>query len=171
MDDLATELGMSKKTLYAQFESKGALLAAVIDDKLRAADADLERVAAESSSDFLAALHHLLACLRHHSEELQPAFLRDVAREAPELFLSVQTRRRALIQRHFGKLLREGRKAGMIRKDISAELMIEILMGATDSLINPAKLSELDLSAKTGLSAIVAVFLHGVVTENGRRKR
>jgi AcrR family transcriptional regulator len=171
MDDLATELGMSKKTLYAQFESKSALLAAVIDAKLCAADADLERVAAESSSDFLGSLQHLLACLRQHSEELQPPFLRDVAREAPELFQSVQTRRRELIQRRFGKLLGEGRKAGMIRKDISIDLMIEILVGATDALVNPAKLAELDLSARTGLSAIVAIFLHGVVTEKGRRKR
>src|SRR5258707_9095139 len=69
MDDLAAELGMSKKTLYAHFASKRELLAAVIDSKLRAADRDLDRVASESASDFLAGLHQLLACMRKHSEE------------------------------------------------------------------------------------------------------
>lgn len=170
MADLAAELGMSKKTLYASFASKGDLLKAVIEDKVRSANADLAAIAAESSTDFPAALHHLLACLRHHSEELQPPFLRDMAREAPELFKTVQVRRRAMIQNHFGKLLTEGRKAGMIRKDISVELMIEILIGATDSLIHPQKLSELNLPAKTGFSAIITIFLEGVAVGKGRAK-
>nr|MDQ3624958.1 hypothetical protein [Verrucomicrobiota bacterium] len=82
----------------------------------------------------------------------------------------VQTRRRAVIQRHFGKLLRQGRKAEMIRKDISAGLAVEILIGATDAIINPQKLSELNLPAKTCLSAIITIFLEGVITDKGRKK-
>src|SRR5690349_12048205 len=35
MDELAAELGMSKKTLYVHFPSKAALMAAVIDDLSR----------------------------------------------------------------------------------------------------------------------------------------
>ena len=170
MDDLAVELGMSKKTLYAHFASKGALLRSVIDDKLRAVDADLGQVALQSSSDFLSAVQQLLACVRRHSEELQPPFLRDMAREVPELFKVVQNRRRALIQRHLGKLLREGRKSGMIRKDMTVDLMVEILVGATDALMNPQRLSQLELSAKTCLTAIVTIFLEGVMTGKGRRK-
>lgn len=50
MDDLAAELGMSKKTLYAHFSSKDSLLEAVIEDKLRAVDLDLGRVASESAN-------------------------------------------------------------------------------------------------------------------------
>jgi len=108
MDDLASELGMSKKTLYAHFASKGALLAAVIEDKLRTAEADLDRIAAGYPGDFLKALHELLECLRQHSEELQPPFLRDMAREAPELFQLVQTRRRAFMGNSSGKVARRG---------------------------------------------------------------
>lgn len=171
MDDLAAELAMSKKTLYARFSSKRALLEAVIEDKLREVEADLDRIASESRADFLAALQHLLACLRRHSEELQPPFTRDMAREAPDLFESVRVRRRALIQRHFGRILRDGRRAGMIRKDIAVDLMIEILTGATDALVNPQKLSQLKLPAGTCLAAIVAIFLEGVLTDGGRRGR
>jgi len=170
MDDLATELGMSKKTLYAHFTGKNELLQAVVEDKLRSADADFGAITCKFSSDFLGALHELLACVRKHSEELQPAFTRDMAREAPDLFQVVQTKRRALIQCHFGKLIGEGQKAGMIRKDISADLMIEILVGATDSLVNPQKLSQLDLPARAGLTAIVTIFLEGVLTGKGRSK-
>lgn len=168
MDDLAADLGMSKKTLYAHFTSKTALLEAVIGNKVAAVNSDLERSIAESPSNFSAALHRALACMRQHSEELQPPFLRDVARETPQLFQLVQTKRRAVLQRHFGKLLGEGRKAGMIRKDISATLAIEILITCADAIINPQKLAELNLPAKTCLSAILTIFLEGMITDEGR---
>ena len=44
MDDLARELAISKKTLYAHFQSKRALLEAVMADKFAGVSATLERV-------------------------------------------------------------------------------------------------------------------------------
>src|SRR5438105_15828859 len=59
MDDLAEELGMSKKTLYAFFPSKDALLRSVLLDKFRSVELDLDRVASASSTDVLDSLHQL----------------------------------------------------------------------------------------------------------------
>ena len=59
MDDLAEELGMSKKTLYASFPSKTALLRAVLLDKFRNVESDLDRIMARCSDDTLAALQQL----------------------------------------------------------------------------------------------------------------
>ncbi|MGE3151267.1 MAG: TetR/AcrR family transcriptional regulator [Nitrospiraceae bacterium] len=168
MDDLAAELGMSKKTLYACFPSKVALLEAVLLDKFRSVEADLDGITAACSSDVLNALHRLLACMQHHTEEIQPPFVRDMRRESPELFKIVETRRRDVIQRHFGKILGEGRRAGMIRKDIPATLIMEILLGAVQAVMNPPKMAELALSPKTGYAAIMKVVLEGVMTETGR---
>src|SRR3990172_6106820 len=104
MDDLAEELGMSKKTLYACFPSKSALLEAVILEKFRSVDADLGRITSRASSDCLGALHRLLACVQGHTGEIQPPFVRDIRREAPDIFKLVESRRRDVIQRHFGKV-------------------------------------------------------------------
>lgn len=170
MDDLAAELGMSKKTLYACFPSKTALLEAVLLDKFRAVEADLDGITSECSSDVLSALHRLLACMQRHTEEIQPPFVRDMRRESPELFKVVENRRRDVIQRHFGKLLGEGRKAGIIRKDIPTNLMMEVLLGAVQAIMNPPKMAELALTPKTGYSIIMKVILEGVITEAGRAK-
>jgi AcrR family transcriptional regulator len=171
MDDLADELGMSKKTLYAHFSGKTALVQAVIEDKLKRAEADLSRVTGEAMDGFPGRLHALLSCMRGHTEEIQPAFIRDVQREVPELFALVQCGRRKLIQKHFGKLLKDGRKAGTIRKDIPAELLIEILVGAVDAVINPTRLGELGLTLQTGFTQIISVFLEGVLVQKGTVKR
>jgi AcrR family transcriptional regulator len=170
MDDLAEELGMSKKTLYTAFPSKIDLLRAVVLNKFSGIENDLDRVTSENTTDVLVALHELLACVQRHAEEIQPPFVRDIRREAPEIFELVQSRRRELIQRYFGKIFDDGRKAGIIRKDIPTRLMIEILLGATESIMNPPKMAELGLTPKTGFLTIITVILEGIVTGKGRSK-
>jgi hypothetical protein len=46
--------------------------------------------------------------------------------------------------------------------------MIEILLGTVQAIMNPSKMAELDLTPKTGYSAITTVILEGVLTEKGR---
>ena len=109
MDDLAAELGMSKKTLYAEFPSKSDLLRAVLFEKFRSVEADLERILAQRPSNALAALQQLLACMQRHTAEIQPPFVRDIRRESAELFALVESRRRELIRRYFGRIFDDGR--------------------------------------------------------------
>jgi hypothetical protein len=108
--------------------------------------------------------------MQRHTEEIQPPFVRDMRREWPEMFKVVESRRRDVIQRHFGKLIGEGRKAGIIRKDIPTKLVMEILLGAIQAIMNPPKMVELGLTPKTGFSTIITVILEGVITETARSK-
>ena len=170
MDDLAAELGMSKKTLYAEFPSKTDLLRAVLLDKFRSVEADLEHIMAQSSANALAELQQLLACMQRHTEEIQPPFVRDIRRESPELFKLVESRRRELIQRYFGRIFDDGRREKIIRSDISTEMILEILLGAVQSIMNPAKIEALGITPKAGYGAIIAVILEGVLTAKGRGK-
>ncbi len=171
MDDLAAELAMSKKTLYAHFPSKTALLEAVIADKLGSVEAGLQGVMDGAAADFPARLHAMLECMRGQADEIQPAFIRDVQREVPELFAVVRDGRRKLIQRYFGRLLDEGRKAGTIRRDIPTTLMIEILVGAVDAVVNPARLGELGLTPRSGFAQIISVFLEGALVRGKAARR
>jgi AcrR family transcriptional regulator len=168
MDDLAEELGMSKKTLYAAFPSKLDLLRGVLSDKFHDVEADLDQVTSEVSTDVLGALHQLLSCLQRHTSEIQPPFVRDMRRETPEFFKLVEERRRQIIQRYFGKIFEEGRRAGIIRKDFSTRLMIEMLVGVTEAIINPPKMAELGLTPRDGYLSVITVMLEGLLTEKGR---
>ncbi len=168
MDDLAAELGMSKKTLYVSFPSKAALLEAVLKDKFREVEADLGQLAKDQAVDVEAALHRFLSCLQRHTAEIQPAFVRDLGREAPELFQLIEQRRRELIRRYFGGLFEDGKKAGMIRTDIPTHLIIEILLGAVQAIMNPPKLMELGLTVEQGYSSIIRLILEGALVPKGK---
>src|SRR5213594_661124 len=118
MDDLAEELAISKKTLYAHFPSKIALLEAVLADKFAGVEAKLEEIKRAYPHDFSAALHELLANTQRELDEIKPPFVRDIRQKAPEVFKIVERRRAALIERYFGKLFVQGQHAGMVRKDV-----------------------------------------------------
>lgn len=170
MDDLASELAMSKKTFYAHFDSKVALVEAVLQAKLNSVESDLERITQDSTRPFPEALQDLLSCLQWHTGEIQPVFFRDIRRQTPEVFAGVEKRRAAIIDKHFSKLLLAGQKAGMIRKDIPLRLIIEILLAVTQAIMNPQKIEQLKMTPKAGYSAILDILLTGVLTSQGRNE-
>jgi AcrR family transcriptional regulator len=169
MDDLATELGISKKTLYAHFPSKTALLEAVLADKFESVSKELERIGREHPRDFPGALHGLLAGTMRELDEIKPPFVRDMRQKAPHIFKRVERRRAEVIERSFGKLFVEGQRTGMVRKDIPAKLMIEILLGAVQAIVNPGKIQDLGLTPKIGFSGIIKIVLEGALTQKGRK--
>lgn len=163
MDDLAAELGMSKKTLYAHFPSKTALVQAIMQEKFGEVEADLSRLKTTAGQNVETRLHNLLDCVQRHTAEIQPPFVRDVGRELPELFQVIEQRRRDLIRRHFGGVFEQGQKAGFIRNDIPVHLIIEVLLGAVQTIMNPPKLAELGLTLEAGYSSIIGIILEGAL--------
>jgi AcrR family transcriptional regulator len=171
MDDVAQELGMSKKTLYAHFTSKVELLEAVIRSKFDHLDHDLEQISPNAKDDFFGTLERLLTSVQEHAGEIQPAFVRDVRREAPEIFQLVEQLRNKAIQLHFGRVFSAGRQQGLIRKDVPVQLLIEVFLGVTHAILNPAKLAELKLTPQSGFAVISSVVFEGALTKRGRTKQ
>jgi TetR/AcrR family transcriptional regulator, cholesterol catabolism regulator len=169
MDDLAEELAMSKKTLYAHFPGKLDLLEAVLADKFAGVEATLKGVTRAHPHDFSAALQDLLAGTHRELDEIKPPFVRDMRQKAPEVFKLVERRRAALIQRYFGKFFVAGQRAGMVRKDVPAKLIIEILLAMVQSIMNPPKMEELGMMPKEGFTGILKIILEGALTAKGRK--
>ena len=169
MDDLAAELGISKKTLYAHFPGKFDLLEAVLADKFAGVEATLKEVTRVHPHDFPATLQELLAGTQRELDEIKPPFVRDMRQKAPEVFKVVERRRAALLQRYFGKFFVEGQRAGMVRKDVPAKLIIEILLAMVQSIMNPPKMEELGMMPKEGFTGILKIILEGALTAKGRK--
>src|SRR5437016_14525 len=167
MDDLAEELGISKKTLYAHFPGKFDLLEAVLADKLAGVEATLKAVTRAHPHDFPATLQALLAGTQRELDEIKPPFVRDMRQKAPDVFKLVERRRAALIQRYFGRFFVEGQRAGVVRKDVPAKLIIEVLLAMVQSIMNPPKMEELGMMPKEGFTGILKIVLEGALIRRG----
>ncbi len=169
MDDLAEELGISKKTLYAHFPGKLDLLEAVLADKFASVEATLKEVTRAQPHDFPTTLRELLAGTQRELDEIKPPFVRDMRQKAPEVFKLVERRRATLIQHYFGKFFVEGQRARMVRKDVPAKLIIEILLAMVQSIMNPPKMEELGMTPREGFTGILKIILEGALTSKGRK--
>jgi AcrR family transcriptional regulator len=170
MDDLAAEMGISKKTLYAHFPSKMALLEAVLANKFAGVEAKLREVSLAHPHDFPAALHELLANMQVELDEIKLPFVRDMRQKAPQVFKIVERRRAALIERFFGRLFVEGQRTGMVRRDLPAKLIVEILLAVVQAIMNPPKMEELGMMPKEGFAGILKIVLEGALSGKGRKE-
>jgi AcrR family transcriptional regulator len=168
MDDVAAELGISKKTIYAYFPGKSDLLQAVLASKLRAVEATLKEVTRAHPEGFPATLRDLLAGTQRELNEIKPPFVRDMRQKAPDVFKVVERRRAVLIQRYMGKFFVDGQRLGMVRKDVPVKLIVEILLAMVQSIMNPAKMEELGMMPQEGYSGILKIVLEGALTRKGR---
>jgi hypothetical protein len=96
--------------------------------------------------------------------------VRDMQRGAPEVFALIERRRAEIIREHFGALFEQSRRAGMIREDVSTRLLIAVILGAVNAVLNPVRLAELRLQPREGLLSILRIILEGSMTAKGRAK-
>ena len=57
----------------------------------------------------------------------------------------------------------------MVRKDVPAKLIIEILLALVQAIMNPPKMEELGMLPKEGFSGIIRIVLEGALTPKGRK--
>ncbi len=171
MDDLASDLGMSKKTLYLHFRSKDAVLEAVMDRFTRGIAAEMDRVLEDPALDFPARTAGLLDALGRRLALLDRFFLEDLHRHAPRLWQKIEAFRRERIFRVFGSLFREGAALGHFRSDLDPDLILQIYFQAIQNVLNPRTLATLPHAPARVFHTLLSVLFEGMLTDRGRKLR
>lgn len=170
MDDLARELGMSKKTLYAHFPGKEALVRAVLRHRIAGVDAAMREIV-ESGAAFREKMGRLTHLLQTRMGEVSPVFIADIRRHAPECFRIIEEFRARAIPLYFGRLLEDGVRAGHLRGDVDRELLVRVLVISIQGIIRPDVIGELRLHPRAAVEGILDIVFQGILTPRGRRSR
>lgn len=170
MDDLATELGMSKKTLYVHFASKEALMRAVLDQLSREIRADADALLGNRQLGFAEKLRGFAEGMVQRLAQLNPRTVRDLQRFAPELYQVTVEMRQKNIPYIFGRFIEEGQLAGKVRTDINPVFAVEFFLQAMQGMIQPATLDRLHLAPRDLLPRAIDLFFGGLLTPAGRKE-
>ena len=168
MDEIAHELGMSKRTLYQHFPGKKTLLRKALLGKAQRISDGLGKIIDGNQVHFGRKLEEALTFVATEMPHLSPIFLRDIQRHAPDVWQELDQRRQETIRTRFGKLIREGIEAGFLRKDIEAELLVLLFLTLVQNVMNPQTLSRLPLTASQAFAVISGVLFEGILTDKGR---
>jgi AcrR family transcriptional regulator len=160
--EIAEALGISKKTLYREFDSKEEVLRAVVIPRLKEATLRLEEAINDRSLPFPDKLKAVLAVIGTQQQRVSPVLVRDVCIHAPEVWREIQEHKQARLKK-FEKLLEEGVKLGFFRSDIPQEVIIRMHTAAVESLMTPQSLGELPCTAQEVYQGIITVLFEGIL--------
>ncbi len=167
MDELASDLGMSKKTMYRLFPSKDDLL-----DKVMAwHTASMQRHIAEivdSGDDFIAKFVTLWTSMGRMLSRLSEHFRDDIRRCRPDIWRRVEEFRRKVILASFSRMIEEGVQRGLVRKDVHKDVIVLIYLSALQGIITPTVLAQSSFSIDEAFSSIMRVYLDGILTDEAR---
>lgn len=169
MDDLAVELGMSKKTLYQHFPSKEHLVRAAIEQFAREIRTEAEQILSDRHLTFAEKLRGLTGGLLQRLAQLSPHLFRDLQRFAPALHELVVSLRRKNIPLIFGRLIEQGQLGGQVRDDIDPGFAAEFLLHAMQGLMQPQNLEHLRLAPHETFERAINLFFGGLLTPAGRK--
>ncbi|MER8159326.1 TetR/AcrR family transcriptional regulator [Streptomyces sp. NPDC094472] len=161
MDELARELGMSKKTIYRHFPNKRSLLAAALDRRFAALERALVAAAegAEARPFGVRVRRFLIAV----GSELGGIGAAQLATGRGDAMLRpyVEQCMDAVVYRRLDELFREGHRRGLL--SAPPELLSEITRGAVERLVTSQLPRELDRTAADLLQATVDTVLYGAI--------
>ena len=166
--EIAEALGISKKTLYREFESKEDILRAVILPKLKEATKRLEDAINDRSQPFPERLKGVLAVISTQQQRVSHVLMRDVCVHAPEIWQEIQVQKQARLKK-FEKMLEEGVRLGYFRSDIPQEIIVRMHTAAVESLMTPQSLGELPCTSQEAYQGIITILFEGIL-KNGKKK-
>lgn len=169
MDEIADELGVSKKTLYKYFPSKDALIEASIHRQILRIGGQVRQIVS-ADMDFVAKLHRLLSFMGNTITRLSKRFQDDLRRMKPELWQRIDQFRREQILANFSRLLEQGMQQGTLRGDLNKEIVVLTFLTALPGIINPDVLSRSSFSAEQAFENMMKVFFEGVLTDDARAR-
>lgn len=169
MDDLANELGMSKKTLYVHFPGKDAIAEAVLDDIGRSIRTQLETVLSHPALTFTQKLCGVIDVVGSVLGKVSPSIFRDLQRYAPHLYQKIEEIRQKNVPYVIGRLIRTGLAEGKVRPEIDPAFAAEFWLQAIRGLVQPAILDRTQLTPRQTLEKAIHLFFNGLLTPTGRK--
>lgn len=169
MDDLATELGMSKKTLYQHFPGKEELVRAALEQFAASVRAEADAIIADRHLTFAEKLRGFTGGMHQRLSQLTPHVMRDLQRFAPRLHDLTFELRRKNIPYIFGRLIEQGQLTGKVRPELDAPFAAEFLLHAMQGIMHPGTLEHLRLTPPQAFEKAMSLYFGGLLTPAGRK--
>lgn len=164
MDDIAHELGISKRTIYEHFSDKDQLLRTCLMHLHRyTSDKVLEDLRANSRNtlDVILTMYEVYFAIMN---KVNRQFFIDL-QKLPEI--QQRNSRREQLNRHiFKHLMRKGIKEGLFREDINLEVLVYILQHDLNLITFEEKFE--DQSPEELGKAFILFYLRGIATPKGQ---
>ena len=167
MDEIASNLGMSKKTLYQHFENKAAIVMMVSEMQCAMEEKEIDAVCI-GAKDAIDELLRVMSWVSKMLTSIAPNLIPELRKYYPEAWEIHQTHSDSHVINKLSDNIRRGIKEGLYRKDLDVELAARIRAAQIEAGFNEQYFPSLQYSQITVQRTMLEVFLFGITTEKGR---
>lgn len=167
MDEIASQLGISKKTIYQFFTDKDDLVSAVVETEINTNEVEcleFRDKAADAVHEIFIAVEDLDELLKY----MNPLLLYDLEKHHPRAFLKLKEYKYQFLYQAILENLRRGIGEGIYRTDIPLDIAAKYRIESVFVVFN----SDLFPTTRYKISAVnfelAMLFLYGIVTPGGK---
>ncbi len=168
MDDLATQLGISKKTIYQYYKDKDALVSSVVENEL-ANHALICNQSMQAADNAVHEIFLLMTVIQEMFNRMNPLALFEIEKYYPLAFEKIKNHKDDFIFSMISKNLEKGIAEGLYRKDVDVTILSKYrletsLIPFNIHVFHPSKFDMLKVNLQ-----IIEHFVYGVATLEGHK--
>lgn len=168
MDDIARNLGISKKTIYQHFADKDDVVASVAKATMERHTAQFDKIAAESKNA-VEEMVKISFCLKESIQSVNPSWLFDMQKYHQRAWNDWLAYKHQIIRQSVVRSLKQGMEEGYFRSEMNTEILatmrLEQVQMAFDHAVFPRdRYSVADVQAE-----LFDHFVNGILTEKGKK--
>ncbi len=169
MDDIASKLGMSKKTIYQYYTDKDALIDAVVQREI---DNDIiecagHKLTAEN------AVHEVFLALDMMQEmmsTMNPVIIFEMQKYYPAAFKKMNDHKNKFLYKVIKENIEKGIKEELYRGDINADILTKFRIESIFIAFNPELFPPNKYTLFQIETEMMEHFLHGICTAKGQKQ-
>lgn len=167
MDTMASELGISKKTLYKYCSDKNDLVSQTLELSVKTDTAEIDAIIAKNLNA-IDENYEISQLVTEKLRELNPAVFHDLQKYHSEVFQIFTNYRNGHIFECVKNNIEKGQNEGLYSSDLDAELVSKLYLTLIDGLLNQQILSEKSTTLGLAHQQMFRYHTRGIASEKGR---
>ncbi|MGE0078647.1 MAG: TetR/AcrR family transcriptional regulator [Bacteroidales bacterium] len=166
MDDVASNLGISKKTLYKYVTDKDDLVGKVIDIQIEGIHSDLD---CKDCKD-LNAIEELLIVSKLVNQKLKhinPGTLYDLKKYYAHHYERFANARREKMNTNIINNIKKGKKEGLYREELNESIIAKLQLARIESIVDNAYFSIEEFTSAQFFQEIFVYHIRGMANQKG----
>lgn len=166
MDDVARELGISKKTLYTYVKDKRELVEKITDMKMEFSISHQQQMK-ESKLNAVEELLFVYRFLDNMLKSHNPSMMFDLKKYYPDVFEKMHEIRRKITYEGILHNLQKGQKEGFYRSDFNCEIIAKLHVFRVEHLVDCDVFSQSDFQSADIFMEMFKYHLRGIANQKG----
>ncbi len=169
MDDIARELGVSKKTLYQFFEDKNDLVNQTIETHINCDMQNCYKLV-EGGRDPIDFLFEVSKSITENHRKVNVSVLFDLKKYFKPAWDKLEKFKSEFIYNQMVVNINTGKELGLYRAEINSELTAKLYVHSVEFILRPELYQEISTDFQYIHQEIVKYHLRGICTEKGLKK-